>query len=243
MTSLVEGTLVVVSAHSADFVWRAGGALAAHTAGGGRAHVICLSFGERGESAKLWRTPGMTLDAVKEARREEASHAADALGAEVSFFDAGDYPLPPAAEMVDRLAADLRALAPAAILTHAAYDPYNTDHSDAHRITIQSRMVAQAHGFQPEDGKVLGAPPVFAFEPHQPEVCEFRPDLLLDITESFPQKRRAMECMAAQEHLWRYYTDLAERRGVQAVRNSGNKAIVHAEAYQRVFPTVASVFS
>jgi 4-oxalomesaconate hydratase len=243
MTSLVEGTLVVVSAHSADFVWRAGGALAAHTSNGGRAHVICLSFGERGESAKLWRQPGMTLDGVKAARKEEATNAAEALGSEVSFFDAGDYPLPPAAELVDRLAAELRSLAPAAILTHAAYDPYNTDHADAYRMTLQSRMVAQAHGFQPEDQAVLGAPPVFVFEPHQPEVCEFRPDLLLDITHSFPQKRKAMECMAAQEHLWRYYTDLAERRGVQAVRNSGNKAIVHAEAYQRVFPTVASVLS
>lgn len=243
MAALVDGTLVVVSAHSADFVWRAGGALAAHTADGGRAHVICLSYGERGESAKLWREPGMTLDKVKSARREEATEAARVLGTEVSFFDVGDYSLPATDELVERLAVELRSLAPSAILTHAAYDPYNTDHAGCHRLTLQSRMVAQAHGFRPEDPEVLGAPPVFAFEPHQPEVCEFRPDLLLDITEAFPQKRKAMECMAAQEHLWRYYTDLAERRGVQAVRNSGNKAIVHAEAYQRVFPTVASVLS
>jgi 4-oxalomesaconate hydratase len=243
MTSLDPGTLAVVSAHSADFVWRAGGAIAAHTARGGRAQVICLSYGERGESAKLWRQEGMTLDAVKQARRHEAEEAAGALGAEVTFFDAGDYPLPQSFELVERLAGTLRELAPEAILTHAAYDPYNLDHADTHRLTMQSRMVAQAHGFQPQDGAVLGAPPVFAFEPHQPEVCEFRPDLLLDITEVFARKRKAMECMAAQEHLWRYYTDLAERRGVQAVRNSGNRAITHAEAFQRVFPTVASVLA
>ena len=243
MTPLDQGPLAVVSAHSADFVWRAGGALAAHTMQGGRAHVICLSFGERGESAKLWKQEGMTLEAVKSARREEATEAARILGAEVSFFDAGDYPLPRSEELVERLAAELRALAPSTILTHAAYDPYNLDHADTHRVTLQARMVAQAHGFRPEDGKVLGAPPVLAFEPHQPEVCEFRPDLLLDITEAFPLKRKAMECMAAQEHLWRYYTDLAERRGVQAVRNSGIKGLTHAEAYQRVFPTVSSVLS
>lgn len=238
MTGPDERTLVVVSAHSADFVWRAGGAIASRVRRGGVAHVICLSFGERGESAKLWRQPGMDLQSVKEARRAEAQTAADVLGAHVRFFDAGDYPLPQSLDLVERLATELRELRPDEILTHAAYDPYNTDHSDAHRITLQARMVAQAHGFEP-GGDVLGAPQVYAFEPHQPEVCEFRPDLLLDISDVFDQKRKAMECMAAQEHLWRYYTDLAERRGVQAVRNSNITSISHAEAFQRVFPSVA----
>jgi len=32
------------------------------------------------------------------------------------------------------------------------------------------------------------------------------------------------------------YTDLARRRGVQAVRNSGRQTIRYAEAYQRVYP-------
>jgi 4-oxalomesaconate hydratase len=52
-----------------------------------------------------------------------------------------------------------------------------------------------------------------------------------------------MESMEAQEHLWNYYRDLAKRRGVQAVRNSGTKGIKYAEAYQRVYPQVASEFS
>ena len=42
--------LLVVSAHAADFVWRAGGYIALTTAAGGEANVVCLSFGERGES-------------------------------------------------------------------------------------------------------------------------------------------------------------------------------------------------
>ena len=57
-------TALVVSAHSADFVWRAGGAIALHAAQGWKIRIVCLSFGERGESAKLWRKPGMTLDQV-----------------------------------------------------------------------------------------------------------------------------------------------------------------------------------
>ena len=65
-------TALVISAHAADFVWRCGGAIALHAAMGYQVTVLCLSFGERGESAKLWKQPGMTLDRVKEARRAEA---------------------------------------------------------------------------------------------------------------------------------------------------------------------------
>ncbi len=43
-----EKSALVVSAHSADFVWRAGGAIALHALQGYQVHVVCLSFGERG---------------------------------------------------------------------------------------------------------------------------------------------------------------------------------------------------
>jgi len=68
--------LLVVSAHAADFVWRAGGIIASYATRGGRARVLCLSYGERGESAKLWRQPGMTLEKVKQDRHREADNAA-----------------------------------------------------------------------------------------------------------------------------------------------------------------------
>src|SRR5581483_3693749 len=86
-------TAMVISAHSADFVWRAGGAIALYASRGWAITVVCLSFGERGESAKLWREPGMTLERVKSARRDEAVQAAQILGAKVVFFDVGDYPM------------------------------------------------------------------------------------------------------------------------------------------------------
>ena len=38
----------VIGAHSADFVWRAGGAVAMAVEAGGVAEVIALSYGERG---------------------------------------------------------------------------------------------------------------------------------------------------------------------------------------------------
>jgi 4-oxalomesaconate hydratase len=52
-----------------------------------------------------------------------------------------------------------------------------------------------------------------------------------------------MAAMGSQEHLVRYYSALAERRGVQAVRNGGPASIHYAEAYQRVFPQVSTVLA
>ena len=91
---MYEKTALVVSAHSADFVWRAGGAIALHAQKGYKVVVVCLSFGERGEAAKVWKTPGAHLDSVKQIRRNEAEKAAVALGvADIQFYDLGDYPL------------------------------------------------------------------------------------------------------------------------------------------------------
>jgi 4-oxalomesaconate hydratase len=229
-------TALVVSAHSADFVWRAGGAIALYARKGWRVKIVCLAYGERGESAKLWREKGMTLDCVKQARHAEAAKAAEILGGEVEFLDGGDYPLRATDEMLYRLVDLYRELKPEFVLTHSLEDPYNFDHPEATRLAQEARIIAQAHGHKPEQG-VLGAPPVFLFEPHQTEQCNWKPQVILNITEVWDLKRKAFETMAAQEHLWEYYTRVALQRGVQGARNSSKK-MVYGEAYQRIFPTV-----
>lgn len=235
-------SLLVVSAHTADFVWRAGGAIALYAHRGHRVTVVCLSYGERGESARYWRQ-GMGLEEVKAARHEEASNAAQVLGAELRTFDAGDYPLRETPELLDDLASLYREVQPSLVLTHTAIDLWNFDHATAHQLAMQARIIAQAPGYHPGE-QVIAAPPVFMFEPHQSEYCEFRPDVLLDITEVWDKKRAAMECIEGQQHLWDYYTGVAKRRGVQARRNSGPNLGLNTdtmgEAYQRVYPQVAS---
>jgi len=237
-----DKAILVISAHAADFVWRAGGAIALYVERRYRVRILCLSYGERGESERLWKQPGMTLERVKESRRKESQKAADILGAEIRFFDSGDYPLKASEETIHEMVVEFRRHQPEFILTHSLADPYNPDHPEAAQLTIRTRVTAQAAGY-PAEGKQLGAPPVFMFEPHQPEQCDFKPQVLLDITKVFERKRKAMESMEAQEHLWQYYTDLAVRRGVQAVRNSGRKEIKFAEAFQRFYPEVASELS
>jgi len=179
----------------------------------------------------------MTIARVKEIRRAESERAATLLGAEVRFFDAGDYPLRLSDELMHALVQEYRACRPEFVLTHSYADPYNPDHPAANTISLQTRVYAQAEGY-PLEGPALGAPPVFMFEPHQPEQCGFKPEILLDVTPVWDKKLAAMESMEAQGHLVQYYSDLSRRRGSQAVRNSGRRGIVHAEAFQRVFPQV-----
>ncbi len=236
-----ERTALVISAHSADFVWRAGGAIALHVERGYRVRVICLSFGERGESAKLWKNEGMTLERVKQDRQNEAQKAADILGCEIVFLDKGDYPLRVSDELLYTIVDHYRELHPAFVLTHSLADPYNFDHPEAAHLAQEARIIAQAHGHKP-DQPVLGAPPVFLFEPHQTEQCNWRPDAFLDIGPVWEKKRKAFECMAAQEHLWEYYTRVALQRGNQAARNSGAK-VTYGEAYQRVFPALVETLA
>ncbi len=168
MASEAVKTALVVSAHSADFVWRSGGAIALYAKRGYKVLIVCLSFGERGESGKLWKQGGMTLARVKKARRAEASEAAAILGGEPIFFDLGDYPMRVDDDAIYRLADLYREHRPEFVLTHSLEDPYNFDHPLAARVAQEARIIAQAHGHNPEQG-VIGAPGVFLFEPHQPE--------------------------------------------------------------------------
>jgi 4-oxalomesaconate hydratase len=235
-------TGLVVSAHPGDFVWRAGGAIALHAKKGYRVKIVCLSYGERGESQFAWKNAGVKLEEVKAQRKDEAERAAKLLGAEIEFFDAGDYPLRTTAAMLDRLIDINHELKPSFILTHALHDPYNVDHPEAARLAQEARIVAQAAGHKPDPARSYSAPPVFLFEPHQPEQCDFKPNVIVNIDEVWEQKRKAFEILAAQKHLWEYYTRVALNRGMQGGRNTG-KAMTYGEAYQRLFPMVLEEFS
>lgn len=232
-------SILVVGAHSADFVWRAAGAIAVITANGGKATVVALSYGERGESGELWKEPGQSIENVKRIRHAEASQAADALGATFLCFDLGDYPLHVGNEALNRLTELIREIEPDVIVTHTEKDPFNPDHPVASAVTQRARLLASGAGVA-SGFKTVQPPTLFWFEPHQPEQCNFVPTTFVDITSVFAQKQRAMEAMAAQQYLRQYYTEQAEHRANHARRVSGQKDIRYAEAFQRVLPQVVT---
>ena len=226
---------LVITAHPGDFVWRAGGAIALHARKGFRMYILCLAFGERGESQFAWKKAGVKMAEVKAQRQEEAEQAAAVLGAEIEFFDAGDYPLHTTPAMLDRAIDVFHELKPEFVLTHSLEDPYNVDHPEATRFAQEARIIAQAAGHKPDPDRAYSAPPLFLFEPHQPEQCSYKPTVILNIDDVWETKRAAFEVLAAQKHLWDYYTRVALNRGMQGGRNSG-RAMKYGEAYQRLFP-------
>ena len=231
--------LLVIGAHSADFVWRSGGAIAVATGAGGAARVIALSYGERGESGELWKQPDQTIERVKEIRHGEASRAAEILGADFRCLDLGDYPLEIDAAALGRIADEIREFAPDALVTHTDTDPFNPDHPVAYRAVDRARSLAAGAGVA-SAFQTIRPPALFLFEPHQPELCNFTPTTFVDITAVYERKVEAMAEMQAQRYLQSYYAERAGHRGNHARRASGNQEVRHAEAFQRMIPQVVS---
>ncbi len=231
--------LMVIGAHSADFVWRGGGACAVTTANGGEARVIALSYGERGESGELWKEEGQTIENVKKIRHGEAERAAAALGASFESLDLGDYPLEIDGDGLRLISDKIREFAPDVLITHTDTDPFNPDHPIAYAAVNRARGLAAGAGVS-SAFKTIKPPVFYLFEPHQPELSNFTPNTFVDITAVMDKKLRAMEEMKAQKYLQTYYTQRADQRGNHARRSSGDQDIRQAEAFQRVTPNVVS---
>lgn len=233
----MAGSMAVVSAHSVDFVWRAGGTIAKYVEMGWDVNVLVLSLGARGESASLWKTPGQTYDAVSEVRRSESNNAAQILGCALHFFDLQDYPMTITNTVIEEMTRKLREFRPSIILTHAAEDPFNPDHPTVYRATAEARLLAGAAGVMPEIAPIAPSR-LFAYEPHQSELSHFEPAILVDITQQMEKKTAAMKCVPTQAYLADFHLHLAEARGYHARRNGSNAAIQYAEAFQSYVPIV-----
>ena len=227
----------VIGAHSADFVWRAGGAAAKAVAAGGVAEVIALSYGERGESGELWKQEGQTIDNVKRLRHAEAEAAAAHLGASFHCLDLGDYPLQIDADALLLIADTIRQFAPDVLITHTDTDPFNPDHPVAFAAVDRARSLAAGAGVS-SAFPTIKPPQLFLFEPHQPELCNFTPTVHVDITAVWEQKVAAMAEMKAQQYLQTYYAQRGEQRGNHARRASGDQSVRYGESFQRVVPQV-----
>jgi 4-oxalomesaconate hydratase len=228
--------MLVVGAHAADFVWRAAGAIAAHTAAGGRAVVVALSYGERGESGDLWRQPEQTIERVKQVRHRECEAAAAAIGAEFVPFDLGDYPLEVPRQAVDQLVDLMRETRPEVVVTHTPVDPLNPDHPVAHAVADRARRIAMGAAGVASAFATIPPPRMYLFEPHHPEQCGFLPNVFLDYTEVADRKEAAMAAMAAQSYLRDHYRQRGEQRATQARYLGAGSEVRAVEAFQLTTP-------
>lgn len=232
--------VLVVSGHAADYVWRSGGTIAKYIKHGANVKVVVLSLGVRGESNDLWDQPNQTSESVASIRKAESQAAARCLGVnDIEFWEYDDYYMALDDDAkIDRLATLIRTFKPYHIITHGELDLLNPDHDAVHAFVFKASVLAISNGVQLGDTKTSKQTRIFGFEPHQPEICNFKPEVIIDITETMEMKKEAMNCFKAQSHLIEYYTVKAFMRGNHARRLSGNKAYKFAEAFNRRFPYV-----
>lgn len=232
--------LLVVSAHAADFVWRSGGTMAKYVKNGAQVSLVILSYGVRGESNDLWKQEGQTAAGVKKARLAEVEQALKLLGiTNVEFWDLEDYKLEFTKEHMDRMVKKIREVKPHHIITHGPRDAFNPDHENVSKFVWEASVLSISNGVKIEGYPTAKQARIFGFEPHQTEVSDFKPDVIIDITETYPQKEAAMKCFKAQNHLIQYYMDRAKMRGNHARRCSGNSEYKYAESFSRLYPLVS----
>lgn len=235
--------LLVVSAHAADFVWRGGGTIAKYAKHGANVSLVILSYGARGESNDLWNVEGQTLDNVKSVRSSEIEAAAKCLGiTNYEIWDFEDYHMTITPERMDRLVRKIREVKPHHILTHGPKDKFNPDHETVSKYVFDASVLSTSNGVRIEGYPTAKQASLFGFEPHQSEISDFKPEVILDITETYESKAAAMNCFKAQKHLIDYYGWKAQLRGNHARRCSGNNQYKYAESFSRFFPYVGEAF-
>ena len=231
--------LLVVSAHAADFVWRSGGTMAKYIKHGANVSLVILSYGVRGESNDLWKQEGQTAEGVKKARQAEVEQALQHLGiTNVEFWDLQDYKMEFSKEHMERMIRKIREVRPNLIITHGPRDAFNPDHENVSKFVWEASVQSISNGVKIEGYPTVKQARIFGFEPHQTEISDYKPEVIIDITETYPQKEAAMRCFKAQKHLIDYYIDRAKMRGNHARRCSGNSEYKYAETFSRFYPYV-----
>ena len=233
-------TVLVISAHSADWVWRSGGTIAKYAAAGASVNVLCLSFGARGESSSLWKIKGQTMEGVKKARYQEASDAAKVLGVtSLEIWDFDDCMLNMSPEILQKLNIKIREVNPSLIITHDKDDSTNMDHGFAHEIVVCAAKMATQNGIESADLPNIKEVPIYGFEASEPERSGYVPDVYINITDSFEKKLEAMKCIRAQTEGPTIHTRLSTHRGWQGARTAlGIKDMKYAESFHMFFPLV-----
>ncbi len=232
--------VLVVSSHALDFLWRCGGTMAQYAKNGSEVKVVCLSYGERGESNPVWKkNPGITEEEVKQIKKVEAQTAAEVLGATAAFTDFGDHPMEVSRGKILALTEIIMDFKPSIVLTHMRPDSLNPDHALACEMALSALRCAHGYGVFPGKTPCKNAK-IFMFEPAQPDILGFSPDTYIDITEVMDIKEKAMASVESQSYLPAFYKERASYRGGLARRHAEKEQIRFAECFMRMNPYIGT---
>ena len=231
--------LLVVAAHTADWLWRCSGTIAKYLKAGAEVYVVCLTYGARGESGELWKTEGQTTEEVKKIRYEESAAAATKLGVtNFEIWDFNDCPLVMSEEILQKLNEKIREVQPTTIISHDPNDDTNADHAVASEIVFQAALMSRQKGIESNGLAPAKQTQIYGFEPSQTERSGYVPTVYMDITDVWDDKIAAMACINAQPKTPVVHARIGTHRGWQAARMPGGKGIQYAESFSVRFPFI-----
>tara|TARA_Y100000310_G_scaffold137447_1_gene136369 strand:- start:60631 stop:61284 length:654 start_codon:yes stop_codon:yes gene_type:complete len=184
MKKRTRESIVVLSAHSDDFVIGAGGSISKYVKDGHKVLAVVFSKGEKSH-------PWLKEDVVREFRTEETIDAAKVLGCEVLVFDikegkfSEDYKRK---KYKDNFLKILRKQKPTKIFTHSNEDPH-PDHRAVHKITLE---LLRKMEFKPE---------LYIYSIWNPVSFKTRyPILYVDISKHFKKKLQSLRKFPSQKY-------------------------------------------
>jgi N-acetylglucosamine malate deacetylase 1 len=170
--------VLVLGAHSDDFVIGAGGTIAEYSREGKRVLCVVFSYGELSH-------PWMKKEEVVKIREEEAHKAGKVLGCRVKYFglkDQGVYEDYKNKGIENKLLELIKKNKPTKVFTHSIEDPH-PDHRAVHKITKE--IYAQISGKKPE---------LYVYSIWNPvSIKTSWPKMYVDITKSFSKKLKALK--------------------------------------------------
>ncbi len=177
-------TIIVMSAHSDDFVIGAGGTIANYIKEGKRVLAIVYSYGAKSH-------PWIKESEVKKFRELETYDASKILGCDTIFFDMNELKLKEdyKEQNLERQFLDiLQREKPSRIFTHSFEDPH-PDHKDVHKITME---LVQKLKYKPE---------VYVYSVWNPVSFKTKfPALFVSIKDSYKKKTLALKAFKSQRY-------------------------------------------
>lgn len=226
--------ILVVSGHVGDFVWRSGGTIASYAKMGCEVHLLVFTLGIRGESNGYWKSEGANYEKARVLRRKEGEEAAKILGIKtVEIHDFVDYPLELDRARIEMIVKKIREHKIDIVITHDhKTDLFNADHTLIGNTINMACAMASSSSLALDNLEPIPRPSVYGFEPHNPEFCDFSPDVFVDITEVIDIKKQAMRLyVKTQKNMIEPYITKSKIRAFQ----SQKARCEYAEAFSIIY--------
>jgi len=188
--SFADERVLAVMAHPDDAELLCAGTLARARSDGAAVGIVVMCRGDKGVGSAS--RAGENLGQV---RHDEASAAANVLGATLFWFNAGDGELFDSYENRRNLNEIYRKFRPTLVIAHAAED-YHPDHRAASTTAEAATWFAASRGHMTAS-PALDAPPNLWFA-DTINMTAFEPDFFVNVGDQLETKKRMLACHRSQ---------------------------------------------